>query len=53
MTDLGIFAQTLAFGMIGWQELLILLVCPASIIGIVLLVLLVLYLTGVIGKRKQ
>ncbi|MFK7787897.1 MAG: hypothetical protein AB8C95_00205 [Phycisphaeraceae bacterium] len=56
MTDLnGIdigapgIGQTLGFGMIGWQELLILGICPAFTIGLTLLIL---FLTGVIGKRK-
>lgn len=43
----------LAFGMPGWQELLILVVIlliPVLITGTVLLIL---YLTGVIGGKKK
>ena len=42
--------NSLAFGMPGWQEILILTVCPLTIVGIVLLVL---FLTGVLGGKKN
>lgn len=41
---------TLGMGFqLGWQEFLILVICPAVMVGIILLVL---HLTGVIGKKK-
>ncbi|MCG8402923.1 MAG: hypothetical protein MJA84_15230 [Firmicutes bacterium] len=42
--------SSLAFGMPGWQEILILTVCPLTIVGIVLLIL---FLTGVLGGKKN
>lgn len=50
MTETGTLTQILAFGMIGWQEILILLICPTFTAAIVLLVL---FLTGVIGGKKK
>ena len=41
--------NTLGFGMIGWQELVI-LACPLVVVGIVLLVL---YLCGMFGGNKD
>ena len=43
-------SNSLAFAPIGWQEILILTVCPATMVGIILLVL---YFTGVIGGKKN
>lgn len=50
MTEHGLIAQSLAFGMIGWQEMVI---CVCPFIMTAAIVLPVLYFTGVIGKRKK
>lgn len=50
MTELAALSPLLAFGMIGWQEIVI-LICP--FVGTAAIVLPVLYFTGVIGNRNK